>query len=550
MKRIPFAKAAFFVSVAAWLLLSPSIARSQSVRWFDGPLLFDSMNPLVALSFSPPFSAADPVTELTLTYRTTGHGADCREAVLFRSNAAHRLSPFHRLASAQPEALSLPESDAPPRSTLMRLHFRLKSPFRPSLLYPKLILALQFGPATDGLATVSVDSLSLYHGDRSRTLTPEAPKVFRMALALRKRGDDGVPGYRIPGMVTTRHGTLICVYDVRRVASVADLPNNIDIGMSRSSDGGLTWEPMKIIMDMGNETEIGAKGNGIGDPSILYDPETDTLWVAAVWSHGNRAWWGSGQGMSPDETGQLMLTHSRDDGKSWSPLQNITPQLKDPGWHYLLQGPGIGITLADGTLVFPAQYQDATPERVPFSTIMYSRDRGASWKIVPGPRSHTTESQVVQLSNGDLMLNCRDDRNRAGERAEIGGRAVYTTADLGQSWVLHPSSDFTLPEPNCQASLLKLPMPGREGKATLAFFNPNAHRNRGVDGGQKNRAHFALQISRDDGITWEKKIVLDPNPGRGYSSMSVVGSSLAIVYEGSKADLVFQTLSLAELMQP
>ncbi len=57
--------------------------------------------------------------------------------------------------------------------------------------------------------------------------------------------------YRIPGLETTNKGTLIAVYDVRRNNS-GDLQDNIDIGMSRSTDKGLTWEPMKIIMDMDN----------------------------------------------------------------------------------------------------------------------------------------------------------------------------------------------------------------------------------------------------------------------------------------------------------
>ncbi|MEZ6190950.1 MAG: sialidase family protein [Phycisphaerales bacterium] len=32
-----------------------------------------------------------------------------------------------------------------------------------------------------------------------------------------------------------------------------DLPANIDIGMSRSTDGGMTWEPMKVIAITGSD---------------------------------------------------------------------------------------------------------------------------------------------------------------------------------------------------------------------------------------------------------------------------------------------------------
>ena len=36
--------------------------------------------------------------------------------------------------------------------------------------------------------------------------------------------------------------------------------------------------------------------SGVGDPAVLVDRETNTIWVAATWSHGNRSWRGSGPG--------------------------------------------------------------------------------------------------------------------------------------------------------------------------------------------------------------------------------------------------------------
>ncbi len=57
-----------------------------------------------------------------------------------------------------------------------------------------------------------------------------------------------MPAYRIPGLATTNEGTLIAVYDIRH-QGWRDLPGNIDVGMSRSTDKGQTWEPMKMIMD-------------------------------------------------------------------------------------------------------------------------------------------------------------------------------------------------------------------------------------------------------------------------------------------------------------
>ena len=75
----------------------------------------------------------------------------------------------------------------------------------------------------------------------------EKKVVHRTGYGLRQSGDNGVYSYRIPGLVTTNQGVLLAVYDVRHQTNI-DLQEDIDIGMSRSLDGGKSWEPMKIIM--------------------------------------------------------------------------------------------------------------------------------------------------------------------------------------------------------------------------------------------------------------------------------------------------------------
>ena len=91
-----------------------------------------------------------------------------------------------------------------------------------------------------------------------------------LGVAIRKQWDDSVHTYRIPGLVATDKGTLIAVYDIRYKTD-RDLPGNIDVGMNRSTDGGKTWEPMRVIMDMGAPHE----NNGVGDPAILFDQPED-----------------------------------------------------------------------------------------------------------------------------------------------------------------------------------------------------------------------------------------------------------------------------------
>ncbi len=355
----------------------------------------------------------------------------------------------------------------------------------------------------------------------------------RIGVALRQRGDDGVNTYRIPGITTTNAGTLIAVYDNRNQAG-GDLPGDIDVGMSRSTDGGQTWEPMRVIMDMGNDPKWNF--DGIGDPSILTDKVTGDIWVAATWSHGNRSWHGSGPGMTPDETGQLMLTRSADDGKTWSKPINITAQVKaNPKWRFVLQGPGNGITLRDGTLVFPAQFrgEDASPVNgKPFSTIIFSKDRGQTWTIGSGVKIDTTEAQIVQLGDDSIMINCRDNRG--------GSRSIYTTTDLGKTWTEHPTSRKALPEPVCNADILRVVHP-KHGPL-LFFSNPNTTR---------RRSNFTIKVSNDEGMTWPEKwhTLYDERPGSGYSTLTQIDEDhIGVLYEGS-GDLYFLRFSIDELLR-
>mgnify|MGYP001777099213 CR=1 FL=1 len=360
--------------------------------------------------------------------------------------------------------------------------------------------------------------------------------VRRMGVGVRHAGDDGSAAFRIPGLVTSNKGTLLGVYDVRYNSSV-DLQEHIDIGLSRSTDGGQTWERMRIPMAFGEYNGLPSAQNGVGDPSILVDTKTNTIWIVAAWTHGmgnQRAWWSSHQGMDLNNTAQLVMVKSTDDGKTWSEPINITEQVKLPEWYFLLQGPGRGITMSDGTLVFPIQFIDKT--RIPNAGIMYSKDGGKTWKIHNHARTNTTEAQVAEVEPGVLMLNMRDNRG--------GSRAVYTTTDLGKTWKEHESSRTALREPVCMASLISVKAEDNVlGKDILIFSNPNS---------TSQRKDITIKISFDGGYTWseENQILLDEGYNWGYSCLTMVDKeTIGILYESSVAHMTFQSIKLKDIIK-
>lgn len=376
----------------------------------------------------------------------------------------------------------------------------------------------------------------LLENQRVRPVVPSGMKPLRLAHKLRHRGDDGVHSYRIPGLATTTRGTLLAIYDIRRDNS-RDLQGDIDVGLSRSTDGGKSWERMKVIMDMKEWGDKPEAENGIGDPSILVDPFTNTIWVMALWAHGRpgEMLWNSSQaGMSPEETGQLMVVKSEDDGVTWSRPVNITDQMKDPKWKLMFNGPGKGITMRDGTLVFAGQYKDEN--NMPHSTIIYSKNKGETWEIGTGAKSNTTEAQVVELNDGSLMLNMRDNRG--------GSRSVAVTSDLGKTWTEHPSSRSALIEPICMASLITYPENRAQEDASWLFFsNPSS---------TEGRFDITVKASNDQGLSWptDYHLLLDSGTGWGYSCLTVIDENhLGILYESSQAHMTFQIIPLEEVVE-
>ena len=384
----------------------------------------------------------------------------------------------------------------------------------------------------------------------------------RIGVALRKGGDDSVVRYRIPGLARTNNNTLLAIYDIRR-NSHRDLQGDIDIGVSRSTNGGNTWEPMRVGLDMGEYGGLPQKYNGVSDACILVDKNSNSIFLAGCWMHGvndektgntvtgltenstvwNHQWRNNGslQGFDIAKTSQFIIAKSTDDGKTWGEAINITKQIKNHEWYLFAPAPGSGITLNNGTLVFPTQGKDKG--QIPFSNITYSNDGGQTWQASKPSYVNTTENMIVQLSDGSIMQNMRDNRN-AKNKSDSNGRAIFITKDMGDLWVKHPTHHKALIEPVCMGSLYKhtyVDVNGKE-KSILLFSNPNS---------KYQRELLTIKISFDEGNTWPEKhwLLLDELGLKGgYSSLtSINNNTIGILYEGSQAQMTFESIRLDDL---
>jgi len=380
------------------------------------------------------------------------------------------------------------------------------------------------------------------------TIAPEnnyKPLKLRFGTALCQHWEDSVHTYRIPGIVRTNNGTLLAIFD-RRLEAHRDPQGVANIGLKRSTDAGRTWEPVRVILDRGNWGGLSPRMNGITDACILVNTRNNDIFVGALWMHGqwiNGKWEGipgnpnaelgrkraSMPGLTEKETCQFLLTKSTDDGKTWSEAINMTG-IKKPEWPLYALSPTNGITLEDGTLVFPTK----VPGNV---ALTYSKDGGQTWTVSGlGPKTNGAENAIVQLNDGSIMLNAR-----AMDQSDY--RTVYTTPDLGKTWIEHSTNSKVLIEPGCHGSLYKHTYTlNGEKKSILVFSNPNS---------AKKRERMTIKVSFDEGMTWPEEywIMLDEERSAYSSITSVDEQTIGILYEGSQAHMTFQKIALSELIK-
>ena len=421
------------------------------------------------------------LTAVNLDFTGTTKLSDIESVAVIRGEEApiihHGEEPFPKDSSQVLGTVKLAGSARP------QISVKGKMELEPGDNYLWACVTMKEGATLDG--RVVVRPASVVAGNKPVRVANAAPVAQRIGVAVVRHGDFKSKFYRIPGLARSRKGTLLAVYDIRYNHS-GDLPANIDVGVSRSTDGGRTWSDVKIAIDDSKIAPSLGATRGVGDPAILVDEKTGRIWVAAIWSH--------------------------------RPI-NITEQTKNKDWRILFNGPGNGICMKDGTLVFAAQYWDG--KGVPWSTIVYSKDRGKTWHCGTGVNQQTTEAQVIELEDGSVMINARCNWG--------GSRIVGVTKDLGQTWEKHPTNRTAqLKEPVCQGSLLAVDGVPGAGRVVL-FSNPNT---------TSGRSHMTLKASTNDAGSWpeDKWLLYDARKGWGYSCLAPVDKNhVGVLYESQGA---------------
>jgi sialidase-1 len=213
---------------------------------------------------------------------------------------------------------------------------------------------------------------------------------------------------------------------------------------------------------------------------------------------------------------------STDDGLTWSKPIEKTASVKKPDWNWYATGPGVGIQTRTGRLIIPCDNKSGPGGKLRQSHVIYSDDRGKTWKLggVIGPKCN--ESQIVELADGSLLINMRSyDANKVRFTAlSKDGGATFTS----------PIEDQALIEPVCQASIIRIP---GEGNGVL-FCNPAS----------RKRENLTVRLSDDGGTTWKHARTVYAGPA-AYSCLAALpDGTFACLFECGEKD-AYQSIKLA-----
>lgn len=356
-------------------------------------------------------------------------------------------------------------------------------------------------------AQVVVVSLSTLF---SAIATVDAEEPFFSQQDLFISGHDDVNIYRIPSLIVSPKGTILAFCEARQGddGDPTDLvlkrslydgrpsqPRNFN-GYPRTFGYGVNWQRQHVV--------LAGKGEAIMQPCPVVDRTTGDILICCQEIRGGLA------NLLKDEWhGRCLILRSADDGENWSPPQEIT----DSVGHFAA-GPGSGIQLRRGRLVIPGYSKEG-------ARVIFSDDHGKTWTAgAPVKNKGCNESQVVELTDGSLLMNMRQ-----------GGRCRYVAVseDQGETWCKE-NNEESLPDPGCQASILRFPNREPGGRGLLLFSNP-PH-----PGPFEARNNLTVRLSEDDGQSWKVSREVHSGPG-AYSSMAVLAdeSTIGLLFETGAA---------------
>jgi len=309
-------------------------------------------------------------------------------------------------------------------------------------------------------------------------------------LLIEKTGSEHYMLCRIPGIVITQTGTFLAYYECRK--SLSDWAE-IDIKITRSTDGGETWQIVTIFS---------GDGNTLNNPVMFVNGEE--LHFLFLKNYKN-----------------LYHCVSTDDGQTFSIAQE---KFFDCDFFYnvVAVGPGHGI-VHNGNMIVPvwfAQNKEQPKAHAPsIISTLYSAD-GENWKLGETIGSNVlvnpSECALAVTKDNKVLISIRNE-NDCHQRA-------FAISDDGFShWKelhFHPQ----MSDPICMGSMYS-------ENETIYHINCDS---------TVSRENLTVKKSQDCFKTFESFYIDSP---AGYSDITVKNGIIYVLYEKFSTDIEFNKKS-------
>ncbi|MFC8039473.1 exo-alpha-sialidase [Paenarthrobacter sp. NPDC057355] len=342
--------------------------------------------------------------------------------------------------------------------------------------------------------------------------------------------------YRIPALTYLGNNAVLAAWD-GRPGSAADAPNPNSIVQRRSTDGGQTWGPVQVIA-AGHVGDASGPKYGYSDPSYIYDAEANKVFAFFVYSKDQGF---GGSQFGNDDADRTVISsaviESSDGGVTWSQPRLITSVTKpgtsktspvpgDVRSNFASSGEGIQLKYGPykGRLIqqYAGDVRQADGSNKIQAYSVYSDDHGLTWKKGANVGDRMDENKTVELSDGRVLLNSRDNANQ-------GYRKVAVSTDGGATYG-PVTQDTELPDPANNGSIARMFPNAVQGSADakkLIFTNANS---------KTGRENVSARVSCDDGATWPGVRTIRS----GFSAYSTVtrleDGKFGVLYEGNYTD--------------
>ena len=242
------------------------------------------------------------------------------------------------------------------------------------------------------------------------------------------------------------------------------------------------------------------------------------------------------------------MRRSTDDTRTWGPSVLVTA---DDGYHVMNNARVL--QLRSGRLLAPvASTKQVWTKNDDFRTsVFFSDDDGRSWKrsrtLVSAPKRGAMEPGLIELKDGRVMQIIR---------TQTGHIWRSFSNDGGDTWT--EAAPWNIEAPESPSTLVAVPGTGE----WLLVWNPNvawSNPEKSVLGANHGgaRTPLAAMVSRDEGLTWSHRKLIESDPACTFAYASVTfhqDRALLSYYHfpngGKLLSLKFKSVPLAWFRSP